>query len=183
MAKNVKGVIFLDYARMIKKHKHLDWDKHLEPEDREILSQMILPSQWYPLESYQRMGLAVFHEFAKGDVETVRAWGRTSMDEMLKVYKTLVEEGEPLRTIEKFKILRSRFFDFEGIEIEPRPGNRVHIKVDLAFEGVAEEAYALQTLGGFERLLELSGAKEIRYQFLKKAWEGDGETVIDLSWE
>lgn len=183
MAKHVKGSLFLDYVRMIKKRKETDWGKYLVPEDFEILDQTILPSQWYPLESYQRLGVATFHEIAGGDVEVVREWGRISLDEMTNIYKNLINKTDPLRSLEKFKLLRSRFFDFEGLHIEPRPENRVHIKVDLAFSGVAEEAYGYQMLGSFERLLELSGAKNIQHKFHGKGWKGDPQTIIDLIWE
>ncbi len=183
MAKHIKGTLFLDYVRMIKKRKNVDWSKYLTPEDFEIINQMILPSQWYPLESFQRMGVAVFHEIAQGDMETVREWGRRSMDELLKTYKNLGVKGDPHDTLEKFKILRSRFFDFEGLEFVSRTEKSVSIRLDLAFEGVAEEAYAFQMTGSIERLLELSNAKNISRRFVKRAWEGDNETILEFSWE
>ena len=37
MSKHVKGTLFLDYVRMIKKLKDIDWSKHLTPEDMEIV--------------------------------------------------------------------------------------------------------------------------------------------------
>jgi len=183
MTKHVKGTLFLDYVRMIKKRKDTDWSRHLEPEDREIIKGQVLPSNWYPLDSYQRMGVAVLHEIAGGDVQVVREWGKRSLEELTKVYRNLVQEGEPMKSMERFQILRARFFDFEGLKIEPRQGNRVHLTVDMAFENVAEEAYAYQMAGSFERLLELSGAKNVTWKFHQKAWEGDESTVIDISWE
>jgi hypothetical protein len=183
MAKHVKGTLFLDYVRMIKKRKDTDWSKYLEPEDRKIIEGQVLPSNWYTLDSYQRMGLAVFNEIAGGDPQVVREWGKRSLEELTKVYQNLVQEGEPIKSLERFQTLRARFFDFEGLGVEPRPGNRVHVMVDMAFEAVAEEAYAYQMAGSFERLLELSGAKNVKWKFHQKAWEGDQGTVIDLSWE
>ena len=182
MAKHVKGVLFLDYARMIRKRKNADWSKYLTPEDQKILSQLILPSEWYPLETYQHCGVAVLHEIARDNVEVVRAWGRASMDELMKVYKNLAQETDPRKAMEKFQFLRRRFFDFEGLEVITQDGNRIQVKVDVAFGGVADEAYAYQILGALERLLQVSGAKNVQFQFVQKAWQGAPHTVIGLSW-
>ncbi len=183
MAKRVRGTLFLDYVRMIRKRKSVDWNKYLEPGDFEIMEQMILPSQWYPLDTFQRMGVAVLQEIAGGDVQVVREWGRSSLDELTKVYKSLVDPSGPVRSLERLKIMRNRFFDFEGLELEQLESNRVRVHVDMAFEKVADEAYAYQMLGTFERLLELSGAKNIKHEFIQKGWEQDPHTVMDLSWE
>lgn len=182
MAKHVKGTLFLDYVRMIRKRKNVDWSKYLTPQDQKVLSQMVLPSEWYPLETFQHCGVAILHEIAQGDVEAVRAWGRSSMDELMKVYKNLAQETDPHKATEKFQLLRRRFFDFEGLEVIPQSGNRIQVKVDMAFGGVADEAYAYQILGTLERLLLVSGAKNVQFQFLQKAWKGAPNTVIELSW-
>ena len=46
----------------------------------------------------------------------------------------------------------------------------------------AEEAASYQTLGFFEGLLELAGAKDIRGSFREKAWSGAPRTILDLKW-
>jgi len=183
MVKHVKGTLFLDYVRMIRKRKNVDWNKYLTPADQKVLSQMILPSEWYPLETYQHCGVAVLHEIAGGDVEVVRAWGRASMDELMKIYKNLAQETDPHKALEKFQVLRKRFFDFEALEVTSQGGNCVQVKVDVAFGQVADEAYAYQILGTLERLLQSSGAKNIQFQFVQKAWQGAPHSVIELSWD
>ena len=184
MARHVKGSLFVEYVRMIRKLKDRDWDQYLTAEDREVMAQMILPSGWYPLETYQRMGIAVLHEIAGAKMETVRAWGRMSTDEILNTYKTMIVEGEPVETLKKFQVLRNRFLDFEGLAVEPREGKRVRLNVDVPFnDKLADEACAFQMLGSFERLIELSGARNVRHEFVKKLWEGDPISVIEFSWE
>ena len=183
MDKHVKGTLFLDYVRMIRKRKEVDWGKYLTPEDQKVLSQMVLPSEWYPLATYQHCGVAVLHEIAKGDVELVRAWGRSSMDELMKIYKNLAQESDPLKALEKLQLLRRRFFDFEGLGIVTVGANRVQVTVDLAFGKVADEAYAYQILGTIERLLEPTRAKNLQFKFIQKAWQGAPNTVMEFSWE
>ena len=47
----------------------------------------------------------------------------------------------------------------------------------------AEEAAAFQTMGFFERQLEIAGAKDIDARFRSRSWAGDQRTVLTLRWE
>jgi hypothetical protein len=46
----------------------------------------------------------------------------------------------------------------------------------------AEEAASYQTMGFFEGLLELAGAKDVRAEFQDKAWQGDAHTMLRIRW-
>ena len=46
----------------------------------------------------------------------------------------------------------------------------------------AEEAASLQTMGFFERQLELAGAIDIGARFLHTSWTGDPMTLLELRW-
>ena len=48
--RNVRGVLFLDYVRMLKAHKGVEWDAILAPEDAPYLKQQIDTTAWYPME-------------------------------------------------------------------------------------------------------------------------------------
>ena len=39
--KMVKGTMVLDFVKMVKAHKNLDWNKHLKPEDWEIINSIV----------------------------------------------------------------------------------------------------------------------------------------------
>ncbi len=183
MAKHVKGSLFLEYVLMIKKLKNVNWDKYLTLEDRDIIDQLILPSQWYPLDTYQRCGEAVFHELAKGNLEMARLWGRSSMDSLAEIYKNLlVDAKDPVKSLEKFRITYRRLFDFEGFQIQANGERGVRITISPDFGTLAIAAYTFQMLGAFERLIELSGGSEIQWDFPHKYWDGDFHTVLDLNW-
>jgi hypothetical protein len=47
----------------------------------------------------------------------------------------------------------------------------------------AEEAAAWQTLGFFERLLQVAGAHEVSARFVSTSWTGDLVTEIELHWQ
>lgn len=183
MNKHVKGLLFVEYIRMMKRMKGVDWTPYLEPRDQRFFQEMIIPSMWYPLESYQRCGAAVFEQVAKKNLDASRLWGRASLDSLHQVYKNLlIEEGNPLRSVEKFSKIYRRFFDFQGFALTVLDGHHLEIKVSPEFGELAVAAYSHQMLGFFERLLELARAPEGRALFVRKRWEGDPETVIDVRW-
>jgi len=185
MTRHVKGKLFEDYVRMIKKNKQVDWSKYLGPDELEMITgDLILPSGWYPMEMFQRCGEAIFYEIAKGSLEVARAWGRMSVEGLAQIYRRLIlEEGDPLQTLEKFSRLSKIFFDFEGFEVTATGPGQIEIKVDRAFGTIAMPAYSHQMLGSFERLLELAGARQVEAVFTAKAWEGAPQTVIALRWQ
>ena len=47
----------------------------------------------------------------------------------------------------------------------------------------AEEAAAMQTLGFFERLLELAGARDVDATLRERSWIGDARTLLVLRWK
>ena len=47
--RHVRGVLFLDYVRMLRSQKAVDWSTHLPPEDLTYLSTKIEPDAWYHL--------------------------------------------------------------------------------------------------------------------------------------
>lgn len=183
MGWNVKGIVFLDYVRMIRSRKDVDWRKHLKAEDFPFLTAIIQPEQWYPMETFERMGLGIFTEIANGDVQSVYMWGRFAMDDLFRLHKTLIANGNPLESLMRFQVLRRSFFDFNSIEIKSLMGNRAIVEVNYNMDKTAEEASSYQTAGFLERLVELSGAKKTQFQFLKKTWAGDPVTAIQLDWE
>ena len=183
MDRHVKGLLFKEYVIMIRKLKHVDWGKYLTPSEMEVLNQVILSMKWYPLETYQRFGAAVFQEIAKGDPEVARSWGRASMDGLAKIFKNgLIKDNAPLKSLENFSRLSGRFFDFDGFDIKAHGENHVEIKLDRGFGSSFSNAYSHQMLGAFERLFELSGAIDLKAGFSKKIWEGAQNTIIDFSW-
>src|SRR5258706_13705655 len=67
----VKGLLFADYVRMIRRRKDVDWSRHLLPSDLEVLGTFINPEAWYPMESFERMGNGILAEIGNGDVQAV----------------------------------------------------------------------------------------------------------------
>lgn len=180
--KKVKGILFVDYVRMIKSKKELDWHMYLKPMDLTYLKERIDDEAWYPMETFERMGVAILRLMALGNIDLVRLWGRLSVEDLIKTHGTLVIEGDPMESLMRFQVLRRSFFNFEAIYLEYISSDYAKLEICYDMGNEAEEAATYQSLGFFERLLEVSGAKDINFKFTSKLWEGDPTTILEISW-
>lgn len=182
ITRNVKGILFSDYVRMIRSHKGVDWAAHLEREDMFYLRTKIEPLEWYPMETFERFGNAILREVAGGDVEAVRMWGRMSVDQLSAATPSLVADGDPVETMMRFRVQRATFFDFEALEIPTLTEDHAAVVIHYFMGEVAEEAASYQTMGFFERLLDRAGATAISARFVERSWAGDPRTLLTLAW-
>jgi hypothetical protein len=183
LKRSVKGILFADYVRMIRTFKPVDWSRHLEPEDLVYLQERIDPAAWYPMETFERLGNAILNEIANNDMQAVRMWGRFSVDAMRAANAALVADGDPIDTLMRFRVLRATYFDFDALDVLMLIDGQAQIEIHYQMGNPAEEAASYQTLGFFERLLEVAGATEVAGQFLSRSWAGDARTVLDLAWQ
>lgn len=180
--KKVKGDLFLDFVKMIKRRKEVDWSKHLNEFDRSFLDQAIIETDWYPFDTFERMGLAIMREIVKPDLEQIRRWGRYYLEELFNRHEALVERGNPKESIMRVLVLQGGFFNFEGFQAQSVLDNSVRIRIDFGMAPELERAICYQTLGFFEHLLYHSGIAEVGHEFKEKAWEGGRATVLELNW-
>jgi len=181
--RNVKGVLFADYVRMIRSHKGVDWARLLSAADLRYLRMHIDPDAWYPMASFERLGNAILAAIAHSDLDAVRLWGRFTVDELREANPSLVALHDPVETLSRFRVLRSTFFDFEALQIPLLHEDEARILIAYGMGVTAEEAASYQTLGFFERLLDLTGATGTRAVFLERSWVGDPRTVLELTWQ
>ena len=182
MSRNVKGVLFADYVRMIRSQKGVDWKHHLPAEDLAYLGARIERDKWYPMETFERLGDAILRTVAQSNLEAVRMWGRFSVDQLRATQPALLAEGDPVETLNRFRVLRASYFDFEALEIPVLVDDQAHVVIRYYMGKTAEEAASFQTMGFFERLLELAGASAITALFLQRSWAGDARTLLELNW-
>jgi hypothetical protein len=182
MSRQVKGEVFVDYVRMLRAQKDTDWSRHLTPADRVYLSGRIEANAWYPMDAFERMGLAILAEM-KPDMEIVRAWGVAQADWLAAAHPGLVVKGDPRDTLMRFRVLRETFFDFPAIHVPEILDGSAAVKVAYGMSAAAEEAASFQTMGCFEGFLALSGASKAEAWFSSKAWDGAAATRIELRWK
>jgi len=168
---------------MLRGHKSVDWSKRLAPEDMPFLAMRIQPNDWYPMATFERMGNQILREVAGNDLEAVRLWGRFSVDALRAVQPQLVAADDPLETLMRFRVLRSTYFDFEALTIPTLVDGQADIVIDYGMGVTAEEAASYQTMGFFERLLEVGGAPKVYARFTQQRWIGDARTLLEVNWE
>jgi hypothetical protein len=181
-ARKVKGSLFVDYVRMLRAHKGVDWSPYLGAEDLKYLSARIDPRLWYPMEAFERMGVAILREVARHDLRLVEHFGRISLDALCKQHDNLVAPGDPNESLLRFRVLRQSFFDFPALEIADVFEHQAAALVSYGMGSEAEEAATHQTMGFLERLLERAGGAPVRTSLSARSWRGDAKTRIQLAW-
>jgi len=117
---------------------------------------------------------------ANKDMRAVHMWGRFSADQLRAVHPMLVADGDAVETMNRFRVMRATFFDFEALDIPMLTDEQAHVHINYYMGPEAEEAASMQTLGFFERQLELAGAKEVGSRWLSRSYAGNAETILDL---
>ncbi len=167
---------------MLRAYKGVDWSPYLLQSDLPWLSQRIEPDRWYPMETFERMGVAILREIARDDLKLVQHFGRVSLNALVRQHDNLVAHGDPHESLLRFRVLRQSFFDFPALEIEDVFEHEAVAIVHYGMGRLAEEAATHQTMGFFERLLELSGGAPVRVWLSARSWAGDPKTRIQLAW-
>lgn len=182
MGWHVRGSLFVDYVRMIRRRKDVDWSALLSPEDMAQAFGNVDPAAWYPMETFERLGDAILKSI-DGNLDAVRLFGRFSAAPLVQLHPHLVAPNDPLDTLMRFKVLRTTFFDFDALEVPLITSDRAHLIIGYRMGKTAEEAASHQTMGFCEGLLELAGATEIDAYFAEKSWTCDKQTLLVLRWK
>jgi len=180
--RNVKGALFIDYVRMLRGLKDVDWTKHLLPNELGFLVSRVDPAGWYPMTTFERMGLAILEEIARKDLELVEAWGRVSIDGLIRAEPALLAPGDPRETLMRFGVLRASFFDYPALTLREVHDDEAFVDVHYGMGARAEEAATRQTMGFFDRLLATAGARDVVVKLTQRSWEGAPTSTIHVHW-
>ena len=176
-------MLFLDYVKMLRAQKSADIRQFLQPDDITYLQIQIDHDGWYPMGVFERLGNAILATVARGEQFPVRLWGRYSASQLHKAYPTLLAKGDPVETLNRFRVLRETFFDFPAISVPLLHEGEAQLLIHYHMGPVAEEAASNQTMGFFEGLLELAGARLVHAEFRERSWAGDPRTLATMRWE
>lgn len=180
--RQVKGVLFADYVRMIRAVKSYDWAQRLSPRELAFVKAPVDHAKWYPMEVFEQLGNAIFDVIAQGQLDLVRTWGRGQVDQLRAQQPILVADGDPVETLNRFRVLRATYFDFDTLNVPLLHLDEAQILITYQMGMPAEEAASYQTMGFFERLLEIAGAKDVTARFSSRSWVGDARTLLSLHW-
>lgn len=167
---------------MIRSRKNIDWAKVLPPEDLAYTRGLIQPDEWYPMETFERLGDAILSHVPGATLESVRLWGRYSANVYANEHPDLVVQGDPVDSMMRLKVLRSTLFDYPAFDMPVLTEGLAHVTIDYQMGPTAEEAACWQTLGFCEGVLSLSGTERIEGRFEQRRWEGHPRTLAVLEW-
>jgi hypothetical protein len=180
--RRVRGLLFLDYVRMMRGRKDVNWAIHLTEADMAYLQASIDVNGWYPMETFERMGNAILRAVAGGQLEGVRMWGRFQTDSILRAHPQLLGD-DTCDTLRRFQVLRAGFFDYDALDLPEILVGQALVRVDYRMGKVAEEAACHQALGFFERLVETAGGTSISASFRRRSWVDGPPTEITICWQ
>jgi hypothetical protein len=182
MSRHVRGSLFSDYVRMMRHRKDVDWAGWLDAEDLPFLSERIDPDGWYPMATFERMGIAIIESIGAGDLESVRTWGRASVEHLIAAHPRLLAPDDPRESLMRFQIMRQTFFDFPAVTVRELSDLEARVVIAYGMSARAEAAASHQAMGFFEQLLERAGAARCEARFIRRSWAGDTETLLMLQW-
>lgn len=182
MPGHVRGSLFSEYVRMIRRSKSVDWESVLELEDLAYLSQRIDLDGWYPMDTFERFGVAILSRIEGASLDAVRLWGGLSANQFAGQHPELIAPGDVTETLMRLKVLRATLFDFPAFDVRLLEEGLAHIAVTYNMGRIAEEAACYQTMGFCEGVLSLAGARRITASFKERSWAGDRLTLIVLNW-
>lgn len=180
--RHVRGILFVDYVRMLRAQKAVDWRQHLAAEDIVFLSMKIDPEAWYPMATFERMGNHILRTVANGEMFPVQLWGRYSAAKLHEANPSLLAPNDPIETLNRFRVLRETFFDFDALAVPMLLDDEANIVIRYYMGMPAEEAACHQTMGFFEGLLELAGAKDVHASFRERSWANALRTLLVVRW-
>lgn len=168
---------------MIRRQKNVDWSQVLLVTDLAYLRKHIDEEEWYPMESFERMGVAILKHSDGATLDAVRMWGRFSASTYAERHADLIERNAPMESLMRLKVLRSTLFDFPAFDLPMLADGHAYVSITYHMGPVAEEAACNQTMGFCEGVLSLAGARNVKAGFVERAWAGGSRTLLDLQWE
>jgi len=168
---------------MIRRRKNLDWEKILPPEDVVFVWQQIQPNLWYPMSTFERLGLAILDHLEGATLDAVRMWGQLSAQQFDSPATELIVRGDAIESMMRLRVMRNTLFNFPAFEIPMLTHGHAHVGMSYHMSHRAEEAACFQTMGFCEGVVALSGGSNVRADFKQRTWAGDEKTVFELVWD
>lgn len=168
---------------MIRRRKDVDWTGQLRVEDLALVQQHISPDTWYPMASFERLGLAILGNFEGAGLDAVRLWGSYSAHQFVRDHAVLLADGDPVETMMRLKVQRATLFDFSAFDIPTLTEGHAVVTMSYGMGATAEEAACHQTLGFCESVVALAGARNVHAALGELSWLGARHTSLLLDWD
>ncbi len=144
------------------------------------LRRVILPMAWLPLAAYVELLRAAERELGADGSLAVRVGRATADRELTTTHRLFMQSATPQLAVERIPLL-FRAYHAPGSAVVDH-GMAGSTKVET--EGLSPDTlvHALAMSGFYQRLLELTGARDVRASVLACRERGDEATVTALRW-
>jgi CheY-like chemotaxis protein len=162
VARHVRGILFIDYVRMLRRYGASDRARaSLPPDEAFYLSTRLDPEAWYPMEAFQRLGLALLAEVVGPELRVIRLWGRSQVATLVGFLPELGSAPGPGEAVTLLSTFVQGLFDFPCVVVERVEREQAEVRLDFGMGGPAEAAARLQAQGVFEELVTSTGGRSV----------------------
>ena len=181
----VKGVIFIDFVKGLRRLKDERLFRYLNEEDKSVVAGVIFASGWYPLETYHRVLIAFWEVLAEKNPEVAREWGKVFGTRIFEnIYQDTIAVRNAAEGIQSFIFISKTFFTHAFLEEISLSHTGAQLRVVRKVETpVADEVFFYILCGAIEKFIELAGGKNPRVSFSHKILEIQRHVIFDLHWD
>jgi len=154
----------------------------MEAGDREVMAGSLNPVNLYSMKAYNSFLDKADKLLGKGDYELCRQVGIFEARETFTgLYKVFLEVGNPHFVIKKAGLAWRTLHDAGDLEVEQTGDKYVRGKVSNFPD--PHKAFCWDLVGYFEKVLEMSGAKNLDVKEIKCRCSGDDCCEFEVRWE
>lgn len=153
----------------------------LTEDDRKIMGGNLLPSIWYPLNTFANFLKAEVDILYNGDKTKLRKGSEEVVSNQLKgIYRFFVKLGSPAFIVGRIGSVHNSYF--QGIELEKEISDGKFVGRYFGYKA-DEDVFEEVIIGFYKKALEISGAKNITAKFDIPIHEGKEFAQIVVTWE
>jgi len=164
-------------------NRYIEWLNSLSENSRNIMTDNILISMWYPIkDAFIEPTQKVCELFYNGNTIGAKELGMYSADIGLKgVYKIFVRIGSPKFLLKRASMIFSTYYSQSEIELIEISDNKAIMHISKFPE--PHELIDLRICGWIERALEISGCRNVKIDITKSLAKGDKLTEFVSEWK
>jgi uncharacterized protein (TIGR02265 family) len=182
----IKGHILLSRIQYVREvageAKFMEVLATLPAEDRAVLSGMVLPVTWYPLDLNLRLDAAIAAVLSPNDRSRVfLEMGRASAEKNLKgVHRAYVREGEPHFLLASTPLIYAAYYAV-GHRTYEKTGEKAAVLRTNGAE-IVSATDCLTVIGWHQRAIELCGGKDVKVEEVQCRARGAAACEYRCEW-
>ncbi len=183
----IKGTAILAIRDFVKENYKAEfnaWLDSLPGDSKLIYTNAIDSSRWYPLESGGIMPTKRIAElFFKSDyIKGAMDAGRYSAEKALTgIYKIFVKASSPGFIIERASRIFATYYQPCQMQVIEKRDN--HVLLEISNMTKSDTVIEYRIAGWIKKALEISGANNVKIEFVKSIANGDTTTQMNINWD